>query len=1137
MTLNNPQGINSPLDNPIIHGLRKRAEELKGPVPSEENPAGILDLDQLEEDFSSDDYYTSEYDGKYDYYSKKYDEFVEAGDAEGAHALTAQFNKYKAHRNYYQDSYDCTFNGECEEGKGTNFFEDQSEEWRYDDLVNNEPLLKSIRETYGSYDYKGDFRSDEELIKEFMKDQAYLEYAFASKAVNLASLPLLTDKQLDNLALQYLTYQKIKSGGEGARPTLTQTRDVVGAMGLDVVTSGGISSLIKGVVKGTAKLTGKDVEKEAVKPILKDFLEKRIKSKTLKNTLVGTGIGSGWMGFDAITREAIVISADLQDEVNWEKVAIQTGLGGVFGGSFGALVGGASKAYNHYADRYMIREGLTNQQMMDEMASSVKDPKSLFKWLKKIGWTRKEAKEELRFLKEEGFKFNKEKNLWITKDGKAEYQTPMTEKLSEKAHFGSQVEKRIVPKPVQRKGEEVLDKEYTNVQNIDLPIPFSQRGQQFFDTINSLGTTIGPKIARTIYGTDSLLIRLGLRPEAMAINDAMIATDLNVSRMSHSLRSLVSKNEVAIGDVNKLIRNRTPKNKAQAEFLKELDALKDNQMRMAFKNKLITHEDYQKFLADKSYIPRVWNIQHLITNKGAQEFSTFLQKLWNKDPKATKAILKNITREKDVSKMTDDIINSRFAPGRIKNVFQHKADRELDVHRSSHLEHQRKLEVAEEYEHMLDQFMAKPLDRWAKFFEDVVKRNEFARRFGANDEKILKRIKELEKQKKGLAADHLKEAYFTTLGKPETAKEIGSQTIANKMNNPRWMQGVAKINAFQNLKLGLAAIPNATQAFVNGTTKLTKSQGLVKAPFLAMSALVRSVVKTRRDMDIVHRTGVLGETDLSRIATENMPHARIIENEFKGPLKYLNESTKFLRAVGFLGVEEMNRRAAAIMAHGHVASLHSKLAKLNAKGKGRSKKALGIEKEMKRLGVMEPHKAELSARDYAVSGHIFNKQVNFSGESFNLPNTWQGPYGKLLTKFKSFMFYQARFLKREVSDELFLNHNAKPLVTYLAAAGVAGNVAEMVRSLATGKDIEENRNALELLISGIGNAGGAGLWWDTMKQVSERGPAGAWGILGPTASDAVYTIQDLSNADINNIIKRMLPNIPGKHQLMDSIKY
>jgi hypothetical protein len=277
--------------------------------------------------------------------------------------------------------------------------------------------------------------------------------------------------------------------------------------------------------------------------------------------------------------------------------------------------------------------------------------------------------------------------------------------------------------------------------------------------------------------------------------------------------------------------------------------------------------------------------------------------------------------------------------------------------------------------------------------------------------------------------------------------------------------------------------------------------------------------------------------DLARIATENMPHSRIVEREFKYGLQFLNEPTKFLRAVGFTGVEEMNRRAASIMAHGHVSTLHNKLKTLIAKGKGNTPKAKKIESSLKKLGVSNPKKADLTGRDYAVSGHLFNKQVNFSGESFNLPSHWQTPWMKLMMKFKSFMFYQARFLKREVADELFHNHNPEPLIAYLAAAGIAGNAAEQIRAKAQGREIEKNRSAFEFLITGIGNAGGGGLWWDTMKQMSDQGPAGAFNILGPTASDVANTVQDIGNLDLNRMIKRALPNIPGKHQLMDSFKY
>ena len=49
--------------------------------------------------------------------------------------------------------------------------------------------------------------------------------------------------------------------------------------------------------------------------------------------------------------------------------------------------------------------------------------------------------------------------------------------------------------------------------------------------------------------------------------------------------------------------------------------------------------------------------------------------------------------------------------------------------------------------------------------------------------------------------------------------------------------------------------------------------------------------------------------------------------------------------------------------------------------------------------------------------------------------------------------------------------------------------------------------------------------------MTERG-AGSWGnILGPTATDIADTIQDISKAEIDNIILRLMPNIPGKGQL------
>ena len=1121
------EDYNVPNYNTLLPG--EMAGELQAVEEGDRNYLPASKAAELNDQFDIDAFYSAQVDDTYNKYLAGREKAVANQDGAKAQEWDNYYSSFKSVRDNFSKFNECSIEGKCDEENKDyfNIAKNTGADWKYTDQVHNQELLKSLRRTYGNFSRFGEEAGkpldDKKLIDMWMADQLYTDINLGKLGLDAATFGNLTEQQKKDFALQFMSYEKIAATGEGSRDGFTQTAQVTGAMITDPANWGVAATLGFAPVTFAAKKTAQKMTKSKLKDYISGFLASSI-TKT-------AAAGASYTGLYDAGRQSIKIQAGVQEDLDKTQLAISTGLGGVLGGTIGTLILGGSKAFNSLATKYMIKNKIDDKEFLNQIRDNVTDEKSLYTWLKNIGWTKQEAKAEIAHLETEGFKYDGATKSW--KSETQEYKPSLNEKLSEEANLGKDVNKHIVSKEMVERGEKVLDEGFIDVSRLDLPIPFSRAGQNLFNWVNRLGTTIGPKIARTLYGSDSILVRSGLRREATAINDAMAATDINVARMSHDLRDLAEKNAEQLGNINKLIRDRNPINKEQNTFLKKLDGLKDNQMRMAYKNKLITADEYQAFLKDKSYIPRVWNSQHLLTDKGAAEFSEFMTKLWSKDPRAARAIIKNITGEKDVNKMTDEIINSRFAPGRIKDMFRNKSDREIDVHRSSHLEHQRKLEVAPKYEHMLDQFMAPPVDRWSKFFEDVVKRNEFARRFGAKDQYIHKRIKQLEKEKKGLEADHLREAYFTTMGDARN-----SRTVKAKMDNPIFMKGVAKINAFQNLKLGLAAIPNATQAFVNGTTKLVKSQGLIKAPFKAISALVRATVRTKRGMDIVHRAGVLGETDLGRIATENMPHARLFENEFKGPLKYLNEPTKFLRAVGFLGVEEMNRRAAAIMAHGHIADLHAQLLKLTKKGKRTSKRAGSIEREMKKLGVHNPHKPELSARDYAVSGHMFNKQVNFSGESFNLPTTWQGPYGKLFTKFKSFMFYQARFLKREVTDELFIHKNPKPLLAYLATAGIAGNAAEQVRALATGKEIEENRNALELLISGIGNAGGSGLWWDTMKQVGERGPGAAWGaVLGPTASDVAYTIQDIGNADINNIIKRLLPNIPGKHQLMDSLKY
>ena len=1200
-----PSAIPSPTTGKYAAELAE-AELLKETKISAEEQATLNS--EFDSQADNDEYWSDVYTS----YVDQHGVAVKEGNMKEAARLNAEYTSIMDRKDFFDAANACTWEGNCAEG-AVNYYDNQGEAWTYDELKYNDHLLNSLRRTNGAFDKHGKQKTIDQLMLEFVRDQQYLEWNMVNKGIEAKKYDSLTDQQKEDSALQYLTFQKLHGReSKGGIPTGQNWRNIVGALLTDPSTYLGFGTVAK--VTGAA-FVGKAITKKTFQNRMKALMAKRAVSTT---TAVTGAYGGAYTGLDKLSDENILAQADaLEHDVGWGEVALATGLGVGVGGALGFLLGGTVKTFNKIADNYITKQNLSNSDFIKEIAKNVTDEKSLKVYLKKIGYSRKEIKNEIQRYRQ----WDSKQSIALPGAGK-KFEVPLEPKGTEEAHFGpstkdefkasgvktadeinaerlataraaqvvddtgpateaiyypgktaeeastilkeidgtvpinphegivlqnktskvlrevenvAEVDKSRVlkervdntfkpeEKALIKEGEDLIDEAYIDIESFDIPISFSKLGQKAYDWVNN---TMGKGATRMLYGGDAILVRSGQRSLGESIASAQASTDINVARISHDLKSFAAKHADELGELNRLVERAIPENQAQKDFLAMLNKKKMAQLKIARDNKIITNAEYARFKHDKGYIPRVWNTQKLITLQGAEEFSRFLNRLWGKDPVEVRNLITNITGEK---KMTDEIIDSRFSPENVRAMFRRKADREIDVKRSTHLEHERKLRIKPEVERQLDAFMAKPLDRWTKFFEDVIRRNEYAKRFGKNDERVKKVIKNMREKGQGRQAEDVQEVYFTAVGDPKY-----SETIKARMDNPRLQQAVAKINAFQNLKLGLAAIPNATQAFVNGTVKLGKSGSMLTAPFRATSAIVRAVAKTRKGMDVVHNTGVLGEIDISRIATENMPHARIVEREFKGPLKILNEPTSFLRAGGFISVEQMNRRAAAIMAHGHVGSINAKLQRLVLQGKANSKKSKLLQKEMRELGIMDPLKGDLTARDYAISGHIFNKHINFSGESFNLPVSWQKPWFKLMTKFKSFMFYQARFLKRHVADELFINKNPKPLISYLAAAGIAGNQAELARALVSGKELERNRNALELLISGIGNAGGGGLWYDTMQQVATRGPGGAWsGITGPTFSDIAYAAQDLTNGDISQIIERMAPNLPGKAGLFN----
>ena len=1131
----------------------------------------IYAIAEANEEFSNEgkavEYWKGFYAEKRKQYVDLWNKFDAAGDNDSKIKLNQQYQAMLDLRKKFDIDYARTFDGQEAEG-AVNLMADLSEVYTMQDLKSNRPLLESLQRANGAYNNDGKLKTKDELLREWVKAQQLIEYNLGRKGIKAVELAKMSEEEKLDMGIQWLTFQKTKDwtkeGGISGKETL---ENITLSLLTDPVNyaSLGVGLVARGVLKAASKLPFiKPVEQTIVRKAMAGWLANHLKTKTV---LKSGGAAAAWttnfMAADTLSDQNIKIKADLQTDLDWSEVGHNALIGAVTGFGFGVILGGgvvgygASKlALRNKAEKWRIQQGLNDQQFIDEIGKAVKDKNSLKVFLKAIGYDRKAVRAEFK-------KFKVEQEAYIVPTVVRNTEDSMLGKTPRgdfrPTEAGAVVPKNVeklaaeplIPKPKtkvqadknerilkarervkqQEEFEGILGDDYVDVQNILLP-RFNKWG---YNTYRYINDKIGQGIARTVYGPDIQLIYSGGRKLGESMYGANVAIDINVARINGRINNFYKKNKKELGNVNKLIENGvkakgiTP---VQKEFINMILRNKKKVITDAYKAKVITKTDYNKYMKDDSYVPRVWNSSWLISKEGAAAFETYLKAVLKKNPASAKKLIRHITGEREFA---DEFLRGAMNAKAIKRLWHFNAIDRTSISRSSHLEKARKFVLPARMERDLDPFMARGEERWAMFFHDTVRRNEYAKRFGANDEKVVKFVNKMRKDAKAeknsaklQSANDIEEIYFTAVG-DRTRSEIIESTIKQAVAG----RAIAKINAFQNWKLGLASIPNATQGFVNGTTLLAKTTPLLKLPYKAISGLVRATVKTPKNKEIIRRAGTLGDMDMAKIATENSPHARILDREFGkySPLRILNEPTLFLRSVGFIPVERWNRSAGALFGYGHINDLNAMLQKLVGKGKGNSAKGRNIQRQMKELGVLDPLKGELTAHDLSIASHMFNKKINFSGESAVLPVNWHKPWFKLATKFKSFMFYQARFIKREVSDELFIHHNPKPLLAYMTTAGIAGNVIEQVRGVLTGREIEKNRGPLELLINGIGHAGSWGLWFQTMQDVTERG-AGSWGnILGPTATDIADTIQDISKAEIDNIILRLMPNIPGKGQL------
>jgi len=1089
-----------PQDNPDV-GLNTKYDEF-----SQFDVLDNADKADLEASVDYHAHFSSPWEGFANKSEEEYTKAYAAGNLEEATKIQNYYDYQKQRRNESRSLFGCIQDGTCT--KDNPILQGRTELLTQEDLIFNPEILQFMAKTTGgAYDQYGQIRSPEDIRREFSKMMRIEENNLA--VLSIKALDALTDDEegQKEQALKIMLWDMVKGTGEGSAPLGEQVVDIAQAVLTDptTYTTFGIAPLAKTVLGQGGKQVYKNWAKQK--------LMRLATGKAAKGGVISAVVGGTYTGAFELADQNLRTNLGLQESVDYAEVAKGTGIGAAIGGPLGFMLSGLHSGFNNLANRYITREaargnGVYGKDILNQLKNSINNEGDLYDFFRRMGWSRKETLAELDKLK--GFSYDAKTKVWKTVEGET-WVPPSKPKFADEVYNQTQDFNKLAKDA--NGGDDFVS---IAASQASTPMSRTVLGQKIFKKIDD---KTGGWATDIVYGGDSKLIHLGLRNELDNFRAALDEAEINTNRISQKLRQAYNQipnvTDKRLSDVMRgIAKDVTP---AEQNFYKIWQADRKVMLDRALKTNVLSKEQYDKFLADTAYIPRVWNLQSLTTDEGAKELSNFLSRIWSKDKEAVKSVLNNLVGEKNV----DDMIANQFAPSKLKKAIAFRADKDREVRNSTHLDFKRRIKVPRELESELDQFMAPLNDRINVFFDDTLRRTSLAARFGNKHQWIDNRSKELRKQGKSREADALEQYFWTNTNDPR------SRVVRSAMDNAVFSDVVRRINAYQTIsKMGLAQILNATQVFVNGTTMLAKQggAGVLTAPFKALNSVRRAAFRNKNDFRMAYESGVLGEIDMQRIATENAIHGRILDVNFKNPvLRAINEPTEFLRRVGFLKVEEINRVAANALGNWQIRKWHSDLQDLVGRGRGQSQQAAKLWADLKKFGIKDPMKAELRPDELNYATFKFNREINFSGETINLPAHWKTPLGKLLTKFKSFSLYQSRFLKRHVLDEAFIHGNIAPLVAYLTTGAIAGNYADQLRSQIKLKDLEEDRPAIEAFINGISKAGGFGLFMDTLKDVGQRGGGLINMLAGPTLGDVERLGGNLAQGRIDKVFDMLTP--------------
>lgn len=358
------------------------------------------------------------------------------------------------------------------------------------------------------------------------------------------------------------------------------------------------------------------------------------------------------------------------------------------------------------------------------------------------------------------------------------------------------------------------------------------------------------------------------------------------------------------------------------------------------------------------------------------------------------------------------------------------------------------------------------------FISGAVKRIEEVKRFGREEELIARLIKDIRIS-----------GYDDGIAQHVWREYKGDKTVSNTLKDfsitLRTIQTIAK--------LPFAAIVNSTQV-IN-----TAAEFGVKSFTRQLKGYIKNRVSNR---EFGAMSGVIDET-LKKAMEMAGAEAKVAQ--------------KFLKSVGFTGVEKWNRNITVVTAQDWATGSLDKLLKgYNKVVPNINQLDQKLVRHFDQLGIPNIRKVldrgRFTQEELNIIGQKAVNSTQFRGSVLDIPLFWSSPQGKVLTQFKSFTWQQGSFIKRIIIDEA-REGNVAPFITYMILSQIGGEAVGDIRDILKGDfDFRDDMALWERLIDNFFNVGGFGLTGDLFERMFLIA-RGQWYIstadmfLGPTLGD------------------------------------